>query len=232
MRKNLLLLSLLLLGLTVFLASQLRVQWRKYQSEHNLALLDPKMDQKNPAQKPSSTAAEVANYSAIVDRNLFNTDRNSVIPPEPTTTTKSVGPKPILMGMLGLGDSQFALMIPSDSKETPNYQKVKVGESFQGYTLSKILDQKVLMKVDGQEVEVQINEPKKPAIREYNQAGANAGAADRVTSIGAGPAGSGSAAPNLAPRVETVPVGAVVNGRKKTLVPSPFGPMEVWVDVK
>ncbi len=231
MRRNLVLLDLLMLGLAVFLASQFKTQWRKYQTEYNLDLLNPKVDQGNPAQKPSSSAAEVANYSAIVDQNLFSTDRNNVLPPEPNAT-KSVGPKPILMGTMGLSGTQFALMIPSDSKEAPNYQKVNVGEVFQGYTLLKVLDQKVLMKADGQEVEVQINEPKKTPIREYTQAGANPGGAERVTSVGAGPAVSGLPGPNQAPRVEAVPVGTVVNGKKKTLVPSPFGPMEAWVDTK
>jgi len=103
----------------------------------------------------------------------------------------------------------------------------------------KILDQKVMMKADGKDVEVRlsVNEPSKMVARETQPTSPTAASgAGQVTSIGSGgPIASGGATgtvTNQALPKGTIPVGTIVNGRRKKLVPSPFGMMETWEEVK
>ena len=95
-----------------------------------------------------------------------------------------------------------------------------------------------MMKLEGKEVEVRlsVNEPSKMVARETpGGASTNAGGAGQVTSVGSGPpsgaAASGTGANQALPR-GAIPVGTIINGRRKKLVPSPFGMMETWEEIK
>jgi hypothetical protein len=238
MRKNLILINLLLLGLAFFLGYQLKAQWVGYQAGHNLSLLNHKNEPKGSPQESPAKPLNVPNYAAVVDNHLFNVERNNVIPVDPPAPLpKVVGPKPILMGTVGLGGEEFALMLSADKNESRQYKRVKVGESLGGFTLVKILDQKVLMIADEKEVEVRLNEPSQLVARDLAPNVTTApgpGTAEQVTTIGTVPTpqSSGSVNPNPAAPPGGVPVGTIKDGRRKKLVPSPFGPMEAWEDIK
>ncbi len=137
-----------------------------------------------------------------------------------------------------LDDIQFALMVSDTQRENTSYKQLKVGDALDGYTLVKILDQKVMMKADGKEVEVRlsVNEPSKMVAREAPSGPAAGGG--QVTSVSSalpalstGASGSGTATNQQLPK-GTIPVGTIVNGRRKKLVPSPFGMMETWEEVR
>ncbi|MEW5975198.1 MAG: hypothetical protein AB1898_05255 [Acidobacteriota bacterium] len=231
MRKQVILLNCLLLCSAGLAGYRLKQQWHDFQGAHHLSQL---VASQNPANSPNPAGdgpVQVPNYSAIVDNHLFTVDRNNIIPAE-VPVEAPLAPKPILMGTMGIGEDQFALMVSEAPKASKEYRKIKVGESLDGYTLVRFLDQKVIMKAGGQEIEVRLNEPSKMVAREVGVA-PQPGASQKVTTV-ATEGSSGAAAVNRpsAPSPTSVPVGTVVNGYRKKMVPSPFGPMEAWEAVK
>jgi hypothetical protein len=242
MKRSYIITNLLLLVSTAFLGYELRSQWKEYQATHNMALLIPgRGDNKTNVKVPAESGV-VPSYAAIVDNHLFSADRTNIIPPEaPAESVKAVVPKPILLGTMQLDEDEFALMVSDTQRENTNYKQLKVGDALDGYTLVKILDQKVMMKAEGKEVEVRlsVNEPSKMVAREAQAAASTAaGTSGQVTSVGSGPpalsntaAGNGTVTNQQLPK-GTIPVGTIVNGRRKKLVPSPFGMMETWEEVK
>ena len=107
----------------------------------------------------------MTSYVAIVDNNLFALDRNNVIPLDPQSSVVNK-PKPILTGILGFGGQDLALMLPADAKDSRDYRQLKIGDTIDGYTLVKFLDQKVTMSVGGKELEIPLSEPSKLVARD------------------------------------------------------------------
>jgi hypothetical protein len=243
LKRRHILINLLLLGCAGFLAYELASQWNEYRLTHNVTLLKAVSGTSDLTPQPGAAPVVVPNYSAIVDNDLFSADRTSVVPPEaPAETAKAPPPKPILVGTMQLDDDQFALMISDSQKENANYKQLKVGDVLDGYTLVSILDQKVMMKADGRDVEVRlsVNEPSKLVARESQPPGppAKAGSVGQVMSIGSATAvapgataGGGTVTNRPLPK-GYIPEGTIVNGRRKKLVPSPFGMMETWEEIK
>jgi hypothetical protein len=238
MKRSYILVNLLLLCSAAFFGYELKSYWSEYRLAHNIALLSPGSGVSETSPKAGVDSAGVSNYAAIVDNHLFSADRTNVIPLEAAAeTSKSAPPKPILMGTLQLDEDEFALMVSDAQRDNMNYKRLKVGESLDGYTLVKILDQKVMMKGEGKEVEVRLNEPSKMVAREIAPAASTApGATGQVTTVGSGPPAtlsvrSGTTTGQAVPK-GAIPPGTVVNGRRKILVPSPFGMMESWEEVK
>lgn len=231
--------NLLLLCSAAFLGYELRSQWNRYRSDHDITLLKSGSGVAESSSKTGINSAGVPNYAAIVDNDLFSADRTSVIPIEaPAESVKPAAPKPILMGTMRLDEDEFALMVSDSPKESTSYKRLKVGDALDGYTLVKILDQKVMMSSEGKDVEVRlsVNEPSKMVARDTQSgASAAAGAVGQVTSVGSGTpgvsAGGGTVTNQPLPK-GTIPVGTILNGRRKKLVPSPFGMMETWEEVK
>jgi hypothetical protein len=241
MKRGYIAINLLLLATAVLLAYEFRSQWNKYQSTHNLDRLNPGKTTAGTSSKMPPATPGVSSYAAIVDNDVFTADRTNVVPPDaPVETTKAVAPKPILVGTMQFNEDEFALMMSDTQRDNTNYKQLKVGDILDGYTLVRILDQRVVMKTDGKEVEVRlsVNEPSKMVAREAPAAVPAGNAAGQVTSVGSSPpvvsaAASGSAAvTNQALPKGTIPVGTIINGRRKKLVPSPFGMMETWEEVK
>jgi hypothetical protein len=237
-KKNLFLMNVLLLAGVLVQIWYLRNQWREFQAQHLALYQNLKAEGKLNVPATSTKPAEVANYSAIVENLLFAADRNPVIPVETTATATPLAPKPVLMGTISLNGDDYALMISADPKESKDYRRLKVGESLSGYTLVKILDQKVQMNAAGTSVEIRLNEPSRLVARDVGpQTTTAATGGPSVTSVGGSsalPQGSTAVASPNSQSVPPggIPVGTIIQGRRKTLVPSPFGPMEAWVDVK
>ena len=242
MKRSYIAINLFLLASAVLLTYELRSQWNEYQSTHNLARLNPGKTTTGTSSKMMPATSVVSSYAAIVDNDLFTPDRTNVVPPDaPVETAKAVAPKPILVGTMQFNEDEFALMMSDAQRENTNYKQLKVGDTLDGYTLVKILDQKVMMKTDGKEVEVRlsVNEPSKMVARESSSAvPAGNASAGQVTSVGSSPPAV-SAAASGSPAVTgqalpkgAIPVGTIINGRRKKLVPSPFGMMETWEEIK
>ena len=239
MRKKLILADLGLAGLALLLGLQLKGQWKEYQRQNNLALLNPASGQGISKSEPRVSTG-VANYSAIVDNHLFTPDRSSVIPEEPASNTpaKPLGPKPVLMGIMGFSQDQYAWMVSADPKESKAYRQLKIGDSFGEYTLTKIMDQSVLMLARGEESEIRLNDPAKLVARDYTPPATASSSEKQVLNVGSQGQGAAAANPKANATSPTelprgaFPPGAIVGGRKKVLIQTPFGPQEIWQDVK
>lgn len=233
MRKQYLVLSLILAGVALCQAYLLKKQWQLYREGHNLALLRPPTNTAGGTRRSTDKQLEPPNYSAIVDNHLFVADRNSVIPPEPVAPeAKALAPKPFLMGIMTLSGDAVALMISADPRDGRDYRRLKVGESINEYKLTKILDQSVMMSANGKEVEVRLNEPAKLVARDLMPSAPSPTSGPQVTTVGATGSSSTSSSSGGPTQSVAVPDGTVVGGKRKVVVASPFGPMETWVDVK
>ena len=239
-KRRYILITLFLLGCAAVLGYELVGQWKEYRLTHNIALLKGGSEVNTLTPKAGAGPAMVPNYSAIVDHDLFSADRTSVVPPEaPPEAAKPEAPKPILVGTMQFDEDEFALMLSDTPRDSSTYKRLKVGDVLNGFTLVKILDQKVMMKAEGKDVEVRlsVSDPSKMVARETQAASpAAASGVGQVTSVNSGgPITSGTAAGTVTNQPlpkGTIPVGTIVNGRRKKLVPSPFGMMETWEEVK
>lgn len=236
MKRKLVLANLFLLATAVLLGLHLKRQWAEFQANNNLLLLAGKPDPLQVGTKAAGRPAEVANYGAIVENLLFSPDRNNlVIPDPPPATAEQVKPKPLLTGIVKIGGQEIALMLPADAKDSSDYRRLRVGDSIGAYTLARCLEQKVVMSLDGKEVEIPISEPKSLLARDYAPARpAVPGPSERVTTVSAMPdAQPPNPAPPSAPLPATsVPIGTVRQGKVLKSFPTPFGPMNIWVDEK
>ena len=236
-RKNLILLNLLLVGTALLMFLYLNRQRNQFWASYNLSIFNPKPDGASVAQNPGAKPVPVASYVAIVDNNLFTLDRNNVIPQDPEASVVNK-PKPILTGILGFGGQDLALMLPADAKDNRDYRQLRIGDTIDGYTLIKFLDQKVTMSIGGKELEIPLSEPAKLVARELpvtapSQPTTGSGNAARVTSIDPGADSARSTAanvPNPPPQASSdqAPVGTVVDGKVKRSIPSPFGPFTIY----
>lgn len=205
-----------------------------YRTSHSSPQIQPQSTQ--PTQLPGRFSRQVTppNYSAIVDKHLFNLERNNVIPadPPPPSEPKVLAPKPVLMGTMGLAGNTYALMVSGTGADSSLYRRLKVGEQLDGYTLVKVLRDKVVMNADGKELDVRIADQPRPRSQPASD-GAGAGSASKVSAVGSA-GNSASATSSSSPQVPAgdAPEGTVFNGRRKRIVPSPFGPTIVWEDVK
>lgn len=231
MKRHWIIINALLFLLASFLVYQVRRQWRLYERQHNPASLNASAGQMPGIIAPRSRSVVPANYSVISDNHLFNVERNNTIPPEPVPTPEPrvTAPKPILMGVMGLAGGSYALMVSGNGGESSLYRRLKLGEQLDGYTLVRVLQDRVVMNAGGQEIDVRIaDQPRRSQPAAQAAPAASAGA---VSSLGtAGGQATVNSDPQFPP--QNAPEGTVFNGKRKRMVPSPFGMTVVWEDVK
>jgi len=234
MKRQQIAVASILVVLACFMAYQLVRQWQAYRVEHRVARLSPHVAVPPTPLVGQPSGVTSFNFSGIPDNHPFHIERNNVIPPDPPPEmqAKVTAPKPVLMGTMGFSGNSYALMVSSLSREAAVYKKVKVGEILDGYTLVKILPDKVVMRVDGNELDVRLDDQPRPKPQAPAYAGA-ADAANRVASMdGPGAASANIGRADVRPAPQDVPEGTIVNGKRKRLVASPFGPTIVWEDVR
>lgn len=233
MKRNLILGNLILLTTALLMGLRLKSQWNEFWAHNNLQTSNANKEPGPAGAKSGQQAAGVVNYGAIVDNLLFTPDRNNVVAVDPAVAVADrPKPKPVLTGIVGLGSYDIALMLPAEARDSSEYRRLKVGDSISGYTLVKCLDQKVLMSLDGKEVEIPISEPKHLVAREAPPVTTGSAKSETVTTLGsAAGAQNPSVTPAAAPPPGQVPGGAV-KGKVLKSFPTPFGNMNLWVDEK
>jgi type II secretory pathway component PulC len=235
MKRDLILANVALLATALFIGVHLKSQWVQFWVENNLQAFEGKKEQALAGTKPGVQLREVSNYGAIVESLLFNPDRNSVVVADPTVAiAERPKPRPVLTGIVGLGAYDIALMLPAEARDNSEYRRLKVGDSISGYTLVKCLDQKVLMSLDGKEVEIPISEPRHLVARDASPVttGAAGSKSERVTTLSSAPEAQNPTQPSAQPNATQVPIGTVRQGKVLKSFPTPFGPMNLWVDEK
>jgi len=250
LRKKSQLLSLLLLILGICLSILLRNQWIHFKAENNLKKFSGKLLTESNGLRRELQSSSPSDYRGIVEHHLFHFHRNNLIPEAPrpvevaVVETKVVKPKPVLMGTMGFGNNSYALMVSRESMgKTKLYQRIKIGQSMDGFTLVRILMDKVVMQSEDGVVEIRIDDAKNVPQSRSRKTKSRRTARKTVRGIGIGSRRSQSTVTSSRrkepsnknnqgmPPTTSVPVGTVVNGKRLVEVPSPFGPTRTWVDV-
>ena len=238
-RRELIFIIAGLLGVNILLGWLLGRLWKDYRSRAQWLYAGARPE---PIVVPSAGLNQTGrpqSFVEIVDRDVFSPLRGSQ-PAQPQEEAKT--PKlPLLFGTMNLGNGWFALMAAGDSPPLAA-QRVLPGEEIGGYKLVSIGTSNVVIEWQEKKITLDISESArrgadmmgKTSSGRYS-AGANAGNPAPVTTRLLGSpatAGAPPPPPALTPAAPAdVPVGTVVGGKQKVLVPSPFGMIPRWVDV-
>jgi len=196
MRKKWVVLNVGLLLMAVFLVWQLRASIYRFNADNDLARVQPAKDLKKgsaeetlpPLQPP--VRYDSAKYQAIPDQNLFSESRTkeekvdvAAVPEVPPLTVR-----PVLVGVMASGDKRMALIVdPSASGSGRKTHTKRLGDTYQGYTVTDITESKMVLENGGRrEVIPLFDGSKRPG-----QGGKTPVIATRVVSFGAGPASAG-----------------------------------------
>jgi len=230
-----------LIGLNILLGWFLGRFWKDYRSRtqwlYSGALAQPSA---TPA-AGLNLAGQPQSFVEIVDRSVFSPQRGH---PQSQTQEEAKAPKlPFLFGTMNLGNGWFALMAPGD-QPSPISKRVLPGEEIGGYKLVSIGTSNVVIEWQEKKITLDISESARraPGVAERTASGgarfapvSTAGssapavrAARPVSFAGPRPPVPQMATPSVQPQV---PAGTVVGGKRKVLVPTPFGTFVQWQDV-
>jgi len=229
----------LLLGLVAvngLLGWQARRQWAAYQSRTQWitagAVAEPAS-----AGPPELASTLILSFADIVDRNLFNPERNNA-PPQSGGRAEL----PILYGTMSLGADWFALMAPATQAGSGAFKRVFAGEEIDGYKLVSVAGSSVVVERGGERFTIEVSysvaqalQGPGPETTPRPAAGAPAPGGRVSTAVPAPPPAvtpavnpAGYGAPPGAP--VDAPVGTVFKGKKKVRGTNPMGPRFLWVD--
>ena len=249
MKRRTVQVNLLLLGLAALWVYLLADNWGMAEGEGPLDSPGPAPEATAASGRPGSPIS-AADAGAIADHHLFHSDRHNDLPEEAVEEQEGLlRPAPVLMGTMGIGGEDVALMVSGASRSSGGlYRRLKVGEALDGYTLVRVEGDRVVMKSGNREIRVGMHDrSRKPAgkPRAPGPARAAGSARSRTTGVGSGSDSrerrdaadrrrqtpTGSQRKQL-PRTWEVPVGTVVDGKRLIEQRTPFGPIKVWVDDK
>ena len=229
MRKQDLILNLLLVLSLIGFAWKLRTDWRHYAVENGPQRLDIR-----PLSGVSlPPASPVLDYTDIARQNPFHADRNDIIE-QPAMLAKSLGPPPLIYGSFILGDDRFALMSTEQSISKP--EKVPEGGMFGGYRLVKVLPESVILESAAGRDEIMLYNALMRLRRQQGKTASSASSrpstTSQVSSTDTSPSSSSPADmanPGLASPASanspSAPAGARPPG--KEYIDTPFGPVAV-----
>lgn len=188
--------------------------------------------------RPASPGSP-SDAAAIADHHLFHVDRHNDLPEEDSEAPEAVSLRlPVLMGTMGFGGEDYALMVSSDPNNPDRlYRRLKAGQVLDGYTLVRVETDGVVMRSHGGEVRIGINDkPRKRSARTRTQPRRTSSRSPRSAST------SGSSRQPSSVRRARPPqrgfnaikeqVGTVRDGKRLVEQRTPFGPIKVWVEDK
>jgi len=197
-----------------------------------------------PAAEAAKTGAPQS-FADIVDGNLFSPQRTSQL----LQAAQEVKPPelPLLYGTMNVGDGWFALMAPG-GESSPLSKRVLPGEEIGGYKLVSIGTSQVVLDWQQRTFTVDVSESarrvprivEKTAPAQVSTPGGSRPLLSNsptrpaaVNTVGGSPPGAGHQASGYMPpgADADAPEGTVVDGRRKVVVQSPFGPQVRWVPV-
>ena len=248
MKKKLWLLNFALLAVCVAAAIQIRESWMRSEARSaavRLPKASPAVKKTPAAQVPVPAPAAplaAANYADIAQKMLFVKDRNpAVVVDTPPPPPKPMPKLPVVYGVLALGEA--ATLIVAD--RTGGTQRgLRVGEKTGEFKLLAATSREVVFEWDGKEVRRKLEElmdrtlpaPAETASRPVTPSSLAPAGAIAVKQEESGPksASLGVAMGTFRACVpgDTTPAGAVVEGYRKVLEPSPFGQLCRWEPVK
>lgn len=209
-----------------------------------------------PAPKPD--AAPAAKYADVATKDLFAKDRNPVVIVDPPKVEKpkEMPPLPVVYGVLGLPSGVRAIMSEKAGGTSAPFRE---GDTIGEFKIVSLDQRNVTFEWDGKEISrkiddlidrsgpadtagggranVQASAPPQiaaaqPQIQMQQNQQQNTVQTNTVQSVAAGPGGEigppGQSQRQCNP-ADNSPAGTVVQGYRKTLIPSPFGNFCRWV---
>lgn len=184
----------------------------------------------------SASRASASDVAAIAAHHLFHPHRhNALVDKIAEEAGAALGPAPILMGTMGIGGENYALMLSRGSKGL--YSRLKVGEVLDGYTLVLVEGNQVVMRTGTTEVKVGIDDRPRGGVASPRPqtltssprpTSTGVGVPNRRTATGARrPSSSTPAIPST-----DLPVGTVRDGKRLVIISTPFGKVRSWVEDK
>jgi hypothetical protein len=200
MRKKWVFLNIGLLLTTALLGWYLRTSIYRFRMDNDPARIQPVKDLKKASADETIPALQgqarydPAQYQTVPDQNLFSESRTkeektdvAAAPEVPPLTVR-----PVLVGVVASGDMRMALIVdPSTSGSSRKTHTKRLGDTYQGYTVTDISENKMVLENGGRREVIPLHDgAKRPG-----QGGKTAVIATRVVSFGAGssPAGGVSA---------------------------------------
>ena len=244
MNRKLLLLDVVLLGVLVYAGFQFRDMWRASQAREAAELRKKVMSTPPPAFPPlvPPSAVMATGYVQIPQKMLWDPSRNSVVPveaPPPPPPPEPMPALPIYHGQMNLGDGAGLFAIMSVNHNAP-HEAIHLGEAIGQFKLVSVNREGIDLEWKGQTVHKSLNEladrntPAQQAQAEAPPQRAAVAAAP-VTPPQEKPLGPGAPTGRDNIRVcqpyDSTPEGAVVDGYRKVLKPSPFGNYCYWEPV-
>ncbi len=228
-----------LIGLNILLGWFAGRLWKDHRSRAQWLYAGASAQPEAARTAGSKQAGQPQSFADIVGRNVFSPLRGTP-PPQPQEEAKA--PKlPLLFGTMNLGNGRFALMTPGDQPSAAS-KRVLPGEEIGGYKLVSVGTSNVVIEWQEKKITLEITEPasRGPGNMERTVSvrplpGAPAGTApSSVMTVGSGSGGAAStAAARMTPPGASpdTPPGTVVGGKRKVLLPTPFGTLVQWQDV-
>lgn len=166
MARKLLLINLVLALTVAGLGMHLIWSWQEFEQQQNISQLlagleSPQNSQLQPFDQEYGRQPGFVDYQLIAEKNLFAADRQ---PPQEDAgemaeeTAPPLNPEPILHGTLVIGDRQFATITKFEgSRRRREQSKVKVtlGDDVQGYKVSEISRDAIVLKWNDTEVVIE-----------------------------------------------------------------------------
>jgi hypothetical protein len=230
-----------LIGVNILLGWFLVRLWKDYRSRTRWLYVGASAQPLAAAAASPNQAGYPQSFVEIVDRNVFSPLRGS---PPPQSQEEAKAPKPpLLYGTMNLGNGWFALMAPDD-QPSPVSKRVLPGEEIGGYKLVSIGTSNVVIEWQEKKITLDISESTRRAsdMAEKTASASGRPVAETTTasapapvrtigSVSGGAASVFGARPTPPGASPDVPPGTVVGGKRKVLVPTPFGMAVQWQDV-
>jgi hypothetical protein len=230
-----------LIGLNILLGWFLGRLWKDYRNRTQwLYVGAPAQLLATPAGRPNQAGAPQS-VVEIVDRNVFSPLRGSQ-PPQPQEEAKAPKP-PFLFGTMNLGNGWFALMAPGD-QPSPVSKRVLPGEEIGGYKLVSIGASNVVIEWQEKKITLDISESARRVPGNIEKTASGSARFAPLTTVGSAPNAVTTIAPFSGGAASTsadmwsppgappdAPPGTVVGGKRKIMVPTPFGLVPQWEDV-
>ena len=196
-----------------------------------------------PAQSaPPTPPVAAASYLEVAQKFLWSKDRNSQVivdPPKPPDPPKPLPPLPSVHGVLNLGTGPIVMM---SEKQGARQRGIQAGENIGQFKLVSIEGEELVLAFENRTVKKTVQE-----LTERLETPAAGGAAAQsapagvvTTSSALPPAPSGKPEPgakltdtlSACQAGDTSPPGSVVNGMRKVVSQTPFGPACRWESIK
>jgi hypothetical protein len=239
LKHRLLLLNLVLAAVTAAAGWRLREEWLRDRQHSNSVLQRKAKVPAAPAIVPQPAAQPFVSvtYSDVAQKDLFAKDRNPNVVVEPVAVKVKPPwpPMPLLYGVMGLPSGMTAML--AEKRDAPT-RAIKAGEMVGAMKLVALNTRVLTFEFDGERKEKAVDELVFRGAPEV--AAAPAGPANPANGAAA-QAARNAPAPTPKPGTEigaqmkacqpgdVSPAGTVVEGYKKVVEQTPFGPACRWI---